>query len=159
MMQAALKPDVDLWIIVREKIRSLVEARSEEELLRVPPGVSNNMLWIYGHVLRSADVLILKPGGVPMNFPEDLHPLFQKGSSPADWTEGRGLRDRIFAAESPCREGLLRFLESADPGARHPQPYATSMGLTLNNVGDSLRYNLFHESLHLGQLQMYAKLV
>lgn len=158
-MQAALKRDLELWIILRERICSLIQQKSESELLHVPAGLSNNMLWIFGHVIRSADVLILKPAGHPMNFPDELHPLFQKGSSPAIWTESKGLKDRVLSAEAPCRRGILEFLETVDAAAVHPEPYATSMGFTLHNAPDSLRYNLSHESLHLGQLQIYARLV
>ncbi len=153
------KAKIQLFTVIRDQSRSLVAGRSEEDLLRRIPGLSNNMLWIFGHLVRTTDFLLLKLSGNEMNFPAELDPYFAKGSSPADWKTTEGWKDRLFEVEQQCQEKILAFLESADGDQPFSDPYRTSTGLVLGNVQDALQYNVVHEGIHLGQLQLYNKLL
>lgn len=149
---------IQLFTIIRDQSRTLVTGRDEKALLKAVPGLANNMLWIFGHLIRTTDFLILKLSGHAMNFPADLDPYFSKGSSPADWKSSDGLKDRLLAAEEQCQKKVLAFLETAD-ASPFAEPYKTSSGFVLSSVKESLRYNVVHEGIHLGQLQLFNKLV
>lgn len=151
--------EIDKWEAVRNTIRKNVNSKSDEELLKVPAGLSNNLLWNLGHVVRTMDFLILKLAGEERYFPADLDPYFAKDSSPADWKTTDGLIQKIKEADLACAEKMKTFLKAADPQRKHPEPYQTSMGVTLATIKDSFDYNLIHECIHLGQIQLYNKLI
>jgi hypothetical protein len=149
---------IQLFQIIRGQSRALITARDEATLLKKVPGLANNMLWIFGHLVRTTDFLILKLSGHAMNFPADLDAYFAKGSSPQDWKTSDGLKERLLAAEELCQAKILDFLAAAEVRP-YAEPYITSSGFVLSNVKESLRYNVVHEGIHLGQLQLYSKLV
>lgn len=105
------------------------------------------------------DFLILKPAGAKRFFPDDLDPYFAKDSSPAKWSNTDGLVQKVKQAQLDCTEKMKNYLNSVDPNQKHIEPYKTSMGIELVTVSDSFAYNLIHESIHLGQMQLYSKLV
>jgi len=146
------------WKFVRKQILQLIEPLSEKELLYTPPGLNNNMLWIFGHVVRSAEYLILKLSGNPLNFDQELDSYFAKGSSPSVWKSTTGLAERIKEGEKQYRLKLEKFLTEENLQLPLVEPYTTSTGITLNTIGDSLGYVSLHEAIHLGQLQLYRKL-
>lgn len=144
--------------LIRSQINNLVKDMSEERLFITPPKLSNNMLWIFGHLIRSTDYLTLRLAGEKMNFPENLDSYFAKGSSTKDWQDTNGLKDKIFAAEKHCREALDKFLTPDKMNSNLAENYKTSMGMNLKTVSDAVEYATIHEVLHLGQLQIYKKL-
>lgn len=152
------REQIQLFTIIRDQIRTLITGRDEKALVKAVPGLTSNMLWIFGHLIRTTDFLILKLSGHAMNFPADLDPYFAKGSSPADWKSSDGLKDRLLAVEEQCQKKILDFLETVD-ASPFAEPYKTSSGFVLSNVKESLRYNVVHEGIHLGQLQLFNKLV
>jgi hypothetical protein len=151
--------ELNRWQAVRNQIRKLIESKTDEQLLKIPAGLSNNLLWNLGHVVRSMDFLILKPAGENRFFPQELDPYFAKDSSPAKWTSTDGLVQKVKNAEKECTEKMMHYLQSTDPGRKHTEPYKTSMGLELVTLADSFAYNLIHESIHLGHMQIYSKLI
>ncbi|MBW7857541.1 MAG: DinB family protein [Leptonema sp. (in: Bacteria)] len=152
-------PEIQLFLTTRAQSRTIIQEKDESALLNIPVGLANNMLWIFGHLIRTTDFLILKQAGQPMLFPTELDSLFAKGSSPTNWPIMSGLKQKLFDAEEICQKSVLEFLEKADLNKKFENPYTTSSGYVLDSVMAALRYNLVHEAIHLGQLQIYKKLV
>jgi len=144
--------------IIRCKILDLLKDLSEDRLLNTPEKLANNMLWNLGHVVRSTDFLILKFAGEKLNFPAELDAYFAKGSQVKDWKSTQGLKDAVYQAEKTCREALEKFLTPEKLNEKLKEAYPTSMGIVLETVADAVEYATIHEALHLGQLQLYAKL-
>lgn len=162
---------LQLWRIYRNDLRNKVIPVEDERLIKTPPGLANNVLWIFGHILRSRDYLILRLGGEKTQFPVDLDPLFMKGSSPKNWTLDGTLfitEQRKMSIFDLKKEFLLfdeeqfAFLTSyVENNWDKPfaEPYTTSTGYPIDSVGNAAIYNIIHESHHIGQLQIYLKLL
>lgn len=130
---------------------------SESQLMNVPDHLSNNLLWIIGHLSRTTEFLIWKLNGESMKFPDGLDPWFAKGSSPSVWENTEGLAERILEHERLTRPEIIQWYETSDPSAPCPEPYHTSTGLVISTNQDTLEYNLMHEGIHFGQFQIYKK--
>ena len=80
--------DPTLWKnfrAVRAYAHSVVDGLSKEQILKVPEGARNNILWNLGHIIFDGCDMIYRPAGLALPLPEELEPLFAAGSSPADW--------------------------------------------------------------------------
>lgn len=152
-------PEIQLFLAIRTQSRTIIQEKDESALLQIPNGLANNMLWIFGHLIRTTEFLILKQANQPMLFPNELDSLFAKGSSPANWPKIDGLKQKLFDAEKKSQESVLDFLEKTDMNQQFSNPYTTSSGYVLDSAMAALRYNVVHEATHLGQLQIYKKLV
>jgi len=150
---------IQVFASTRDQSRKLILSKDESLLLQHVEGLANNMLWIFGHIVRTTDFLLLKLSGQPMQFPTELDAWFAKGSSPAQWQNTNGLKEKLIDAEAKCQKHILDYLASSDLDAPFADPYTTSSGMVLGSLGAALLYNTMHEGIHLGQLQLYNKLV
>ena len=140
----------------RAKMRALAEGLTPDQLLAIPKGFHNNILWNIGHVIVAQQVLCYKNSGLPLRIPAYMVPLFAKGSRPSEWTV------KIDPAEV-----LLWLDETVDflredlraHAFKSYTPYMTSMDIPLTNISEALAYAAWHDSLHLGVMVSQRKLV
>ncbi len=166
--------NLQLWKIIRSQIIHKVNNLEIEKLYQTPRGLSNNLIWIFGHLVRTRDFLILKISNHSMNFPEKFDSLFAKGSSPKlwQWKDDKmilpdhseitktDLWIELLTFEEKEFNFLLNFLEEKFQNKRiFENPYQTSLGFVIDNFEKVLHYILVHESIHLGQIQIYEKLL
>lgn len=165
---------IHLWKTLRSQILKIIYNKDLEKLFKIPDGLSNNLIWIFGHLVRSRDFLLLKIANFKMNFPEKLDPLFAKNSSPKNWqwqgnrlllTDGSTLSKEELLKEILSFEEqefifLLEFITKTSSKNEYLEknPYETSMGFVIDSLEKAFEYNLMHESIHLGQIQVYNKL-
>ncbi len=161
-----------LWKTIRSQILNFYYKHELDYLFKTPPGLSNNLIWIFGHLVRSRDFLLLKISGKNMNFPSHLDPYFAKGSSPSNWAivdnqvqfsenlkiSKEELFKELLQFEEKEFSFLLQYIES-EKDFVFPEPYQTSLGYLIDNLQKAFDYNLTHESLHLGHIQIYNKLI
>jgi hypothetical protein len=156
-------PLVEFQLTLLEKTRRrALEIASEltpEQLLTVPKGFHNNILWNLGHLVASQQVLCYVKSGLSPRAPAYLMPLFGKGSSPAQWTASNveidvteiktWVLDTVSLLRADFENHVFKSYES----------YETSSGMVLTNIGEALTYVLWHESMHLGVILAQRKLV
>ncbi|MFN3605034.1 MAG: hypothetical protein ACK4UJ_10020 [Leptonema sp. (in: bacteria)] len=164
----------NLWKTIRSQILNIVYNKDLECLFKTPNGLSNNLIWLFGHIALVREMLILKLSIQKINFPEILIDMFIKGSSPKNW---KWDQDKIVLAngsrltkielwktlldfEEKEFVFLLNFLQERfkNYSIQIESPYQTSIGFVIDNLYKSLEYNIVHESIHLGQMQLYHKL-
>lgn len=156
MTDAATLAALDTIRRLRQSLDGLVAGLSPEAWLAVPQGFSNNVLWNVGHVVVTAEVLTYGLSGLDPNVPAEYVQAFRKGTSPADWDASPDVDGvRRWLTESPDRlkadYRAGRFVEYRE--------YTTTPGVVLSSVEDGIRFNLFHEGLHLGSVLALCKLV
>jgi hypothetical protein len=170
-MGKELEIQIILWKVIREQILNIISSVNQDDFFKIPEGLSNNILWIFGHIIRTRDFLILRLAQESSRFPLELDNFFAKGSSPKDWRiendflllnqqkiEKRNLIDKILELEKNHFEYLLIYIKE-NANKIYSEPYKTSTGYIIDNTLNALRYNMVHESIHLGQLQLYKKLI
>ena len=133
-----------------------VTGLSEEQLLLIPDGYRNNILWNLGHVAVTQQRLCYKNAGLDLYIPDDLCEGLKIGSSPADWKEPPDfelimsyLSDLPDKLEGDCRSN--RF--------DNYREYTTTTGVTMGDIDDAIIFNNIHEGIHLGIILCLRKAV
>jgi hypothetical protein len=153
-------PLVEFQLALLEKTRrrmvEIADGLSPEQLVAIPKGFHNNVLWNLGHLIVSQQVLCYTKSGLAPRAPGYLMPLFGKGTSPASWT---GNIDAIEVKSWVLESVALLRADFEQHAFKHYEAYETSSGMVLTNIGEALTYVLWHESQHLGVVMAMRKLV
>ncbi len=140
---------------LRKRLLRVVDGISSEELLWVPPGFRNNVLWNLGHLLVVQQNFCYRNAGQPVRIPDEFAGVYGGGTSPADWNG------------TPDVELLLGLLEQTAAWLAEDyqagrlanyQPFTTKSGLTIATIEDALSFNEFHEGLHSGIIECMRRL-
>ena len=122
---------------------------SDEQLLVVPEGASNNILWNLGHLALSHAGLAYGPCGLTSPVPENYGALFKGGTSPSTWDEtpsAPDVKEQFTAIHKKMKEDYRAgAFDSFKPMELMP-------GVTLDNVEQALGFNCVHEGVHLGTI-------
>src|SRR5690606_19481345 len=59
---------------------------SDEQLLTVPAGHRNNILWDMGHIVVIQQLLVYKLSGLELHVPDSMVAQFRNETSPGDWS-------------------------------------------------------------------------
>ena len=142
-----LGPAFDTLRTTRRALAAVVDAMAPDARTAVPPGFRNHVLWNVGHLAVTEQLLTCGLAGRPLHVPDEMVAAFRKGTAPGGW-------DRTWTWEE-VREPFLSLPDrtEADLAAGPPpsfREYTTTPGVVLRSVEDALRFNLYHEGLHLG---------
>lgn len=126
----------------------------KEEIVDVQPeGFNNTIHWHIGHVLTTAEQFMFgypkKSTSLPANYME----LFATGTKPSDWQEGVPSVSELTAQ---LKDQLARMKEI--PAERFSEKLQTPF-LGQETFGEISNFSLFHESVHLGQIQAMKRVI
>lgn len=150
--------DYNFYILeqTRTNILKAIEGYSIEQLNTIPEGFNNNLIWNFGHVIVTQQLLCYALSGLPMNIDKELVDKYRKGSKPNDFVdeaEFQLLKDMTFQLIEQTKvdyaNGIFETYKS----------YTTSFNVTLSSVEEGIRFNNVHEGLHLGSILALRKLV
>lgn len=143
-------------LITRQNILNIVNQLSQEQLLKIPAGFNNNILWNLGHCISAQSGLTYGRAEVPMSLPETFVNFFKKGSTPQNWTATPDLNEIKELAVSTA----AKLREDYNKGVfKKYNEYTTSYGVTLSSIEDAICFNNVHEGLHLGSVMALRKLI
>ncbi|MGJ3235924.1 DinB family protein [Marivirga sp.] len=134
--------------VIRNNFEKAVEKVNETDLVMIPAGFNNHILWNIGHAIVTQNVLLYGMSGLDFTLPIGYIKRYKKGSFPAEIEDPKTELENIFELGKIANEQLgydIREMKFDDY-----QPYETSFGITLNSFNDALQFNNIHESLHLG---------
>jgi hypothetical protein len=141
----------------RTLIARAVEGLTDEQLLTIPPGFRNNILWNLGHVIVTQQVLHYRLAGQPLHISEELVNQCRGGTNPAEWSHPPDFQELL---------GLLASLPDRldeDYAAGRLADYqgftSKLTGVHLSTVEEALDFDQYHEGLHYGVIATYRKLV
>ncbi len=140
----------------RQSLAALVDALPHAARTTIPDGFSNHVLWNVGHVVATEQALTYGLAGLAPHLPDGFMGAFRKGTSPRDWA-----RDWDY---EQVRDLLLTLPDQTEADYRAGRfetyrEYRTTPGVVLTSVEDAVRFNLYHEGLHLGTVLALRKLV
>ena len=143
--------DLTNSIIMLKSARRLIykgiEELSDDQLLIIPAGSGNNILWNIGHIIVIQQVLHYMLSRLEMRVPKEYVSRFRTGTSPQAWKE----TPDIAEIKSLMLELPDRLLEDYKDGLfKEFRPYKTSTGVELNSFEDAVAFNYFHEGVHTG---------
>lgn len=122
---------------------------SQEQLLTVPRGSNNNILWNIGHVITDQCNMIYTPCGLPSPIPASYNALFDPGTSPADWKSPPDVEEVVRTATD-----LVHRIESDHTAGRFAfyTPLEFDDGNRLDNFETALSHCNLHEAMHIGTI-------
>lgn len=142
-----MKPVISTLLVNRKSLLAQIEDLTDNQLYTIPAGFNNNILWNFGHIIVSQQLLTYGIAGVPLVIPTALADSFRKATSPSNWTNPFNLEE-LKALAISCIEQFEKDIET-DLFDNY-KPYLTSSGLTLNNIDDAIFYSHLHEGYHSG---------
>ncbi|MFW5844815.1 MAG: DinB family protein [Planctomycetota bacterium] len=131
---------------LRIRSRELLKGLDKEQLLEVPPGFRNNILWNIGHALITQQNLTYGLSGHKPRVPLDLVERYRKGTGP----------QQVQAADIETIEKLLletAFTLQKDYESGHFtvfKSHRTSLDVELGTIEAAIGFNNIHEALHYG---------
>ncbi len=141
---------------VRSNIKNALANLSIEQLNKIPEGHNNNMIWHYGHILATQQLLCYSLAGVPTRMDETLINLYRKGTKP----------ERLITQEEylQLQELDAKLVPQFEKDYKNQvftgfREYATSFGITLKSLNDAISFNNVHEGIHLGNMMTMRRLV
>ena len=140
---------VSLLQQTRPLVLRLVDGLSHQDLLTIPTGFSNNILWNLGHLVVTQQLLHYGLSNLPLNVPDELVAQCRKGTSPAAWDTPPDL-DEIKRLLIELPRQLEADLETGQFTTF--RSYMTSVGVELVDLKTALSFNQYHEGLHTGSI-------
>jgi hypothetical protein len=135
---------------------ALMDGLSIDKLNEIPEGFNNNIIWNFGHVIVSQQILCYKLAGLPLKIGEAYISKYSKGTKPAsfiDENEWAFLKQQsthlLEELITDIEKGLLDNYTS----------YTTSFGVPLNSIEDAVKFLTMHEGLHLGYAMALKRIV
>jgi hypothetical protein len=120
---------------------------SLEAVNHIPEGFNNNLIWNFGHIIATQQLLTYSLSGLNPKVEDEVLAAFRKGTKPEKvhtTAELEGLKKLAVTTldqfEADFEAGLFQTFES----------YPTSYGVELTNIEEAASFNALHEALHLG---------
>lgn len=126
----------------------------KEDVVDVQPeGFNNTIHWHIGHVLTTAEMLVFGFPKKSSNLPANYVELFARGTKPADW---QGEVPSAAVLSNQLKEQLNRIKEipAESLSRKLKEPF-----LGQETYGELINFALFHENMHLGQIQAMKRVI
>lgn len=147
---------VKTLMICRGYMSMHTKGLTDEQLLAVPEGTENNILWNLGHLFHSHCNMTYGRCGVDNPCPAHYGDLFKGGTKPADWKETpsikevtdhfNGSMDKLVGDYTAGKFANYEKLELAP-------------GMTMDNIEEALGFVVIHESVHHGNIITLRRLL
>lgn len=140
----------------RENLLKMARHYSREQLLHIPEGFRNNLLWNFAHVLVTQQRLCYGLSDQPLQTPDSWSELFGRGSQARnDYQEA--LIEEVKARALPLHDQVAEDYRAGR--FRQFKPYQTSFGAYLQTIEEAIAFSGVHESLHLGYMMALRRLL
>ncbi len=147
---------IDTILASRNLFLKLMDGLTIEQLNQVPEGFNNNIIWNFGHVIVSQQILCYKLSGLPMKIDASYVSKYSKGTKPETFLDEKELE--FLKSQSI---GLINELvaDVEKNSFTSYSNYTTSFNVALNNIDDAVKFITMHEGLHLGYAMALKRIV
>lgn len=147
---------LDQMKAVRGYLLHSADGLNLEQLVRVPPGFRNSILWNIGHVVTDNCTMLYPPANLPFPLPDHYLRWFAPGTSPEDWSDVPSVAE-ILNAGARMRDQIV---EDCTAGRmENYSPWTTEQGFEVTNIAYAIAHCNTHEAIHLGVIMSLRKLV
>jgi len=147
---------INSLLITRKNLIQNIENLTEEQLLFIPKGFNNNILWNFGHIIVSQQLLCYAKAGLPLLVPQNLVDSFRKATFPKDWENPIAFSELKALAISTIEQFKLDLEQNK---FSNYEAYPTSSGFELKNIEDAILYSQHHEGYHTGVIASLKSLL
>jgi len=142
-----MTPDFQLLNITRKNFLHAISGLSIEQLNTIPAGFNNNIIWNFGHVIVTQQLLCYQMAGLELKVEPELTAKYRKGTKPESFISGEELQ-RLKDLAFPLLKELEQNYRNNEFTAY--KPYETSYGAELKSIEDAVEFVIVHEALHYG---------
>ncbi len=140
----------------RKFLRDLLEELSYDELTMIPKKFNNSIFWNIAHILVTQQLLMYEFSRLPKTIDDKIIEKFRKGTKA---TTNISLEEIEYV-----KKHLIPVIEKTQDDYKNGMfkkytPYHTSVNISLNNIDDALKFNAFHDGIHLGVILSLKKIV
>jgi hypothetical protein len=131
----------------RTNFIQLLNNSTIEELNAVPSGFNNNIIWNFGHIISSQQLLCYRLAGLPMMLKKEYISQYQKGTKPEKFVELNEVHD--------LKELMLTTIDQLAEDLKHNifvnyHSFTTEFGVTLNSTAEAVHFFGIHDGYHYG---------
>ncbi len=129
---------------------------SIEQLNHMPHGFNNNIIWNMGHLLASQESIMYKRSGQELHVDQRFIDAYKNGSRPmvkVEAVEIKYIKDLLISSLNQIEEDLNQGKFS------NYIPWTVSIGIEIKTKDDALSFLPYHEGLHQGLIQVFARKV
>ncbi|OYQ38581.1 DinB family protein [Flavobacterium aurantiibacter] len=138
--------DLELTLANRKVLYAYLVNYSTEELNTIPPGQSNNLIWNIGHTIVIQQLLVYQLSGNKLLIPAEMVGLYNRGTIPTGTTSEAEIE---MIKSLVCNTIEQTSADLAAGKFSNYTTYQTLLGIPLEKVEDAIKFNNFHEALHL----------
>lgn len=140
----------------RLQMLAIIDSHSLEELLHIPKGFNNHILWNFGHALVIQELLLYALSGKKTPVDESIVLQFRKGSSPMETCT----EDLLTQLKKMALDGIETSRMDYEKGVFEAyKTYTTGYHITLTSAEEAIAFNNTHEALHLGLMKGISRCV
>ena len=140
----------------RKLTLKVISSLTIDQLNTIPEGFNNNIAWNIAHLVVTQQVLCYKFSGLQCQVSDEMVGNFRKGSAPTykiSVEEFEVIKNQFLnlpkVLEEDFKNGIFINYEE----------YTTSVDVTLDSISKAIKFNNFHEGIHLGIILQLRKLV
>lgn len=140
--------------IIRKHLIDYLHQYDLKHLTQVPAGFQNHIFWNCAHVLVTQQLMTYYLSSNAMLVENDWVMRFKKGTVGDQNVTEADVRLLIKLLQT-TQVQLKKDYNSEK--LSYYKPYETSFGIYLETIEDAIRFNVLHESLHLGYVMALTK--
>jgi hypothetical protein len=151
-----MKNELEILKKNRKLSLAIIDNFSIDQLNKIPEKLTNNIVWNIAHMVVTQQLLCYNYSCLKMAIPNKMVEMYRKGTFP---------RKKITEAEFKIFKELYielpELLESDyEKGIfKKYQKYTTSSDVTIVDIDFAIKFNNFHEGIHLGIILGLRKLI
>ncbi len=140
----------------RKNLIALLAPFTLEQLNQIPSGFNNNLIWNFGHVIVSQQILCYKLSGLQPIVSEKIIEKYKKGSVPSDPVS----QDELEELQSLAKESVdILERDYQQEIFKDYNEYQSHFGVVISSIEDAIIFSIAHEGLHMGYIMAMRKLI
>jgi DinB superfamily len=155
-MEKSIQDLISAIMAVRKQYVLLLEEYSTDQINLVPVGFNNNILWNAAHIITVQQMIVYGLADQNPALPKEQTYPFRRGSKPEMAYDVAFINQLKFLLIDTV--DILHDDIKKDKFSKYNK-WTAPTGFEVHDLGTALTFNLFHESLHLGQMICLKKLL
>ena len=151
-----MEKNLETILATRKMFIKLMDGLSIETLNKVPQDFNNNIIWNFGHVIMTQQILCYKLANLPMHVADSYIAKYSKGSKPESFIDAKELDYLKELAISSVDQLIVDMSNNIFDNFT---TYATSFGVELTCIDDVVKFIGMHEGMHIGYAMALKRVV
>lgn len=147
---------VETILATRKMFLKLIDGLSIETMNKVPHGFNNNIIWNFGHVIITQQILCYKLANIPMHVEETFITKYSKGTKPETYIDAKELE---YLKEIALSSVDQLMVDMDNKIFNNFNNYTTSFGVELTSINDVVKFIGMHEGIHIGYTMALKRVV